>query len=369
MKISRWGGGAFVVALLAAWIIPAQGRAAKSDIRISVALLEVHGRGETLETTAREIRETLARELGNTEGFKGVAPLEGGKETTAEPLTIPALQRAARTANAAYVVYGSLTQLGGTYSFDGRLYDPELGQARAAFFREGAGREDLVAKLGDLASEIRGILVRSSPAQPGEQADDTDGGQVSEEEADSSSEEADSASEDPEEANQERSNPLGLRVRNNKQPIAITSDTLEAINRANTVVFRGNVVAKQSGLRIYCDVMTVFYSEDGKGILKIVADRHVRIIQEPEAQAGGSSEAIVANCDRGVYFNEEGKIVLTGDPVVERGKDTVKGDQITVFLDDNRFTVRQAKVIISPEGMQALDRNEDGTAVEQNEGD
>ncbi len=349
-------------ALLAAWIFPAQGRAAKSDIRISVALLEVHGTGETLETVAKEIRETLARELGSADGFEGVAPSEGGKETTAEPLTIPALQRAARTANAAYVVYGSLTQLGGTYSFDGRLYDPALGQARAAFFREGAGREDLVAKLGDLASEIRGILERSSPVQPVQRADDTEGGQVSEKEADS-------PSKDREEARQQRSNPLGLRVRNNKQPIAITSDTLEAINRANTVVFRGNVVAKQSGLRIYCDVMTVFYSEDGKGILKIVADRNVRIIQEPDAQAGGGSESIIANCDRGVYFNEEGKIVLTGNPVVERGKDTVKGDQIIVFLDDNRFTVRQAKVTISPEGMQAHDRKDGGTTVEQNEGD
>jgi lipopolysaccharide export system protein LptA len=365
MKITRWGGGAFAAALLAAWVFPAQSRAAKNNIRISVALLEVHGRGEGLGTVAGEVRRTLARELGSADGFEGVAPSEGGKETTAEPLTVPALQRAAREANATYVVYGSLTQLGGTYSFDGRLYDPALRQARAAFFREGAGREDLVAKLGGLASEIRGILERSSPVQRDAQAGDTGGGQVSGGKADSSSEKL---SEVPEEGSRERSNPLGLRVRDNKQPIAITSDTLEAINRANTVVFRGNVVAKQSGLRIYCDVMTVFYSENGKGILKIVADRNVRIVQEPGAQAGGGSEAITANCNRGVYFNEEGKIVLSGDPVVERGKDTVKGDQITVFLDDNRFTVRQAKVVISPEGMQALDRKDGGT-VEQNEGD
>jgi lipopolysaccharide export system protein LptA len=355
---------------LAAFIFPGEGRAAKNDIRISVAQLEIHTSGDTLEAAAREVREALARELGRLEGLEGVAPSGGGKDTTADPLTIPALQRAARTANAAYVVYGSLTQLGGTYSFDGRLYDPELGQARAAFFREGAGREDLVAKLGDLASEIRGILLRPSPAKPAARESDTQRGQVSQEKADLSSGAKEKAeSEDQGRARKERSNPLGLRVRDNKQPIAITSDTLEAINRANTVVFRGNVVARQSGLRIYCDVMTVFYAQDGKGIIKIVADRNVKIVQEPDAKPGSTSDSIIANCNHGVYYNEEGKIVLTGDPVVERGKDTVKGDQITVFLDDNRFTVRQAKVIISPQGMEALDRTGGGEAAGKDEGD
>jgi lipopolysaccharide transport protein LptA len=97
-------------------------------------------------------------------------------------------------------------------------------------------------------------------------------------------------------------------VGDNKKPIAITSDSLEALNKQNTVVFRGNVEARQAGLRIYCDVMTVLYSPDGKGIVRIVADRNVRIIHDPAPKGGQRQEKIAARCARGVYYNDAGKI-------------------------------------------------------------
>ena len=347
----RWGREA-VVALILSWSFCAPAWGAEGDIRIAVAPLEVHGTTDTLESVAKDVRAGLRDGLGDLDGLAGVIAPRDAKDAIAEALTVEALERMAGTSNAAWVLYGSITQLGGTYSFDARLFDPKVRKARAAFFREGAGRDDLVAKLPDLAAEIskavepaRAELSEAPPRDTGE-------GQVSGETADSSNEEP--------AAEKSRNNPLGLRVRDNKTPIAISSDTLEAINTKNTVVFRGNVEARQSGLKILCDVMTVIYSADGKGIIKIIADRNVRITHEGEGAGGPKSGKITATCEKGIYHNAEGRIDLTGNPVVKRGHDTVLGDQISVYLDDNRFTVRQAKVTISPEGMRSLDSSDGG---------
>ncbi|MDP3938910.1 MAG: LptA/OstA family protein [Deltaproteobacteria bacterium] len=362
MRTKRGGGGAIVLALLATFFIPGPARGIQGDIKIAVAPLEVHGSLPTLQSAAKEVRAKLADALDDLQGFVAVTAPEGAEDAASSPLTNEALGKTAAGAGATYVLYGSLTQLGGTYSFDARLYDPDDGKSKAAFFREGAGREDLIGKLPNLAAEVGRSLEPAAPEAIS--GGDTGEGQVSGGAADSSNSRAragatgDSGVKDP----------LGLRVRDNRTPIAITSDTLEAINKRNTVVFRGNVEAKQGRLRIYCDVMTVLYSSDGKGINKIIADRNVRIIHEGDGKGGNASEKITATCDQGIYYSAEGRIDLTGDPVVKRGSDTVLGDKISVYLEDNRFTVRQATVTISPQGMQTLDQGGGAAAARSGTG-
>jgi hypothetical protein len=190
------------------------------------------------------------------------------------------------------VLYGSLSQLGGTYSLDTRLYDASDARSRATFFREGAGSEDLLAKMGGLAQEVKRSLTATVPVA------DTGPGQVSRAATDTSRAGSSGGS--------GAASRLGLRVGDNKKPIAITSDSLEALNKQNMVVFRGNVEARQADLRIFCDVMTVLYSSDGKGIVRIVADRNVRIIHEPAPMASGRRRSAPAS---GV-LQRRGKIVL-----------------------------------------------------------
>ena len=40
-----------------------------------------------------------------------------------------------------------------------------------------------------------------------------------------------------------------------------------------------------------------------------------------------------------VYFSEENKVVLTGKPRVEQGKDSIQGEKITLFLDTDKSVV------------------------------
>jgi len=122
-------------------------------------------------------------------------------------------------------------------------------------------------------------------------------------------------------------------------PIHIVSDSLEAYQQQQRVVFIGHVVAKQGELTIRGDRMTVFYLEQahpesdeerlaGK-IDRVEVDGNVHITQKK----------VVATGDRVVYFSEENKIVLTGKPRVERGKDFIQGEKITLFLDSEKSVV------------------------------
>ena len=122
-------------------------------------------------------------------------------------------------------------------------------------------------------------------------------------------------------------------------PVHIVSDTLEAYQQQKKVVFIGHVVAKQGELTIRGDRLTVFYVEEGNSgpneeglagkIDRVVVDGNVKITQKK----------VVATGEHVVYFSKENKIVLTGKPRVEKGKDFVLGDKITLYLDSEKSVV------------------------------
>ena len=114
------------------------------------------------------------------------------------------------------------------------------------------------------------------------------------------------------------------------QPINITSDQLEADDAARQVKFLGNVVARQGEVAIYSAVLTLFYSEGSKDIDRIEADREVRIVQGDR----------VATAEKAVFYQADGRIVLTGNARVHQGADFVEGDVITVLLGEEKSVVQ-----------------------------
>ena len=121
--------------------------------------------------------------------------------------------------------------------------------------------------------------------------------------------------------------------------VRIVSDRLEAYEQQRQVIFIGNVVAKQGELTILGDRMTIFYLEGenpesndeglGAKIDRITVEGSVRITQKN----------VVATGERAVYFSEENKVVLTGDPKVQQDKNFIQGDKITLFLDSEKSIV------------------------------
>jgi outer membrane protein assembly factor BamD len=114
------------------------------------------------------------------------------------------------------------------------------------------------------------------------------------------------------------------------QPIDITSDRVETYSKENLVVFKGNVIARQKDVVIYADRLEAVIIEDGKGIERVVANGNVKI------QQGGRT----ANCQNAVFYNLDQKVVLTGDPKVWEGDNTVSGDEIIFDIKQDRVEVK-----------------------------
>jgi lipopolysaccharide export system protein LptA len=136
------------------------------------------------------------------------------------------------------------------------------------------------------------------------------------------------------------------------QSIVIKSDSLEIDNQKRLVTFTGNVDAHADDLIITCEKLFVQYTgsmqkdssqKNSMKMEKITAKGTVKITR-PD---GG-----LATAEEAVYFQKEGKIVLTGAPQVKQGDDFVEGSKITLFLNEDRSIVegsdgKQVKAVIS----------------------
>jgi lipopolysaccharide export system protein LptA len=111
-------------------------------------------------------------------------------------------------------------------------------------------------------------------------------------------------------------------------PVNINADTLEYDNKRNMVAFKGHVVARQGDMVIFADAMNVTYETQGK-LRQIEARGGVKIIQGDRIATG----------DVITYYNEEQKIVLTGNPRVWQGDNVINGEKITVFIKEERSIV------------------------------
>lgn len=122
-------------------------------------------------------------------------------------------------------------------------------------------------------------------------------------------------------------------------PVHIVSDRLEAYQQQQKVIFIGNVVATQGELTIRGDRMTIYYleKENPESNEEGLSGKVDRI--EVDGGVHISQKKIVATGEHVVYFTEENKIVLTGEPRVEQGKDSIQGEKITLFLDTEKSVV------------------------------
>ena len=141
--------------------------------------------------------------------------------------------------------------------------------------------------------------------------------------------------------------------KNDKPSIVVKADSLEIDNKKKIVTFSGNVDAKRDVFTMYCEKMDLHYVDRQSGtspektqfeVEKIIASGNVKIIR-----TGGGS----ATADKAIYYQAEEKVVLTGNPVVKQGRDSVEGSRITLYLKDNRSIVegsenRKVKAILFP---------------------
>ena len=109
---------------------------------------------------------------------------------------------------------------------------------------------------------------------------------------------------------------------NNNAPIDISSDSFQADLNAKSGTYSGNVVVVQGPTKLRANQVRVL-TVDGKAD-KITASGNV-VVDDP---ASGT-----ATGDNGVYSVGPRSVVMTGNVVLKKGKDVMRGCQLTVNLN------------------------------------
>jgi lipopolysaccharide export system protein LptA len=128
------------------------------------------------------------------------------------------------------------------------------------------------------------------------------------------------------------------------QPIKITAQKLEVLQLERQSIFTGDVVAIQGEMTLSADKLIVYLQKTQQQIDRLEAIGGVKFVQLDR----------VATADRAVFQQVEEILVLTGNAVVTQGENTVSGDEITLFIQENRTLIKgsktnRVKAIIVPE--------------------
>ncbi len=118
-----------------------------------------------------------------------------------------------------------------------------------------------------------------------------------------------------------------------RAPIDITSDTVEADQKKNTVTFKGNVVAKQEDTTLYANTLVIYYDPDTKKLKEIVAVGNVKIVQLERR----------ATSHTATFQQDENRVVLDGEAVVREGENVVRGERVIYYVDQEKSIVEGGK--------------------------
>jgi lipopolysaccharide export system protein LptA len=146
--------------------------------------------------------------------------------------------------------------------------------------------------------------------------------------------------------------PLGS-VRAAEAPIHIEANKMTSTEKSNSVIFSGDVDAKQGDVRIRSDQMTVFYNELDSGSKGKDKDKDKKKAAQPtEKKTSQQVDKLICignvEVTRGewlgtgkkmVYLSKERQVILTDNAKAWQGQNMVSGDKIIYYLDEGRSEV------------------------------
>jgi len=126
---------------------------------------------------------------------------------------------------------------------------------------------------------------------------------------------------------------MGFGLTATRAPIDITSDTVEADQKQNSVTFKGSVVAKQEDITLYANTLVIYYDQETKKLKQIIATGNVKVVQLERR----------ATSKKATFHQDENKVVLDGEAVVREGENVIRGEKITFYVDEERSVVEGGK--------------------------
>src|SRR5262245_24300489 len=120
---------------------------------------------------------------------------------------------------------------------------------------------------------------------------------------------------------------------NKKDPIYITADWMEADQTKNSIMYKGRVVAVQSGMTMRSDTLTAYYDPQTKQMKQIIAEGKVNAAQGDRVATG----------EKAVFDDKTKTVTLTGNPVMRQGNNQVSGVKVIYFTEQDRSIVEGDK--------------------------
>lgn len=131
-------------------------------------------------------------------------------------------------------------------------------------------------------------------------------------------------------------------------PVDVTANNMEYSADKNTVVFHGNVEAVRGDFKMWSEKLTLVLkdkkSDDKKQDTKKNASR--------SAEAAGDLDRVIAehkvrfqngtqngSAEKATFFAQKNILVLEGDPVLNDGSNSIRGNVIRYFLNENRSVI------------------------------
>ena len=123
-------------------------------------------------------------------------------------------------------------------------------------------------------------------------------------------------------------------------PINIEADHMTSTEETSSVLFTGNVDARQGDVRIRSDEMTVYYTKKGekKGnedtkstqqVEKLICVGNVEVTRQEWLGTGKKM----------IYLSEERQVILIDNAKAWQGQNVVSGSKIIYYLDEGRSEV------------------------------
>ncbi|MCP4343335.1 MAG: lipopolysaccharide transport periplasmic protein LptA [Desulfobulbaceae bacterium] len=125
-------------------------------------------------------------------------------------------------------------------------------------------------------------------------------------------------------------------------PIHIEANRMTSTEKTNTVVFIGEVDAKQGDVRIRSDEMTVYYTEADKDKKDKDSSQQVEklvCIGNVEVTRG----EWLGTAKKMIYLSKERQVILTENAKAWQNQNMVSGEKIIYYLDEGRSEVMGGK--------------------------
>ena len=130
-------------------------------------------------------------------------------------------------------------------------------------------------------------------------------------------------------------------------PIEVVADRMEAYQEKRMIVFSGNTVATQGDIKLKTDRLSIYYKKSdekkektGKHDMTVAGD-----LEKIELQGNVvvTQNDLSATSEAAVYYSDGAKVIMTGNPVLQQGKNVIKGCRVVIFIDENRGEVQKCE--------------------------